>query len=102
VVIEFNAMLNLWDMVCKRIDWWDGTSYFGASITAMFNLARSKGYSLVYCDSNGVNLFFVRDDCVVTPFENMNNPHRLYRWPRYGGHPIDYKQRDYVCSIDLL
>ncbi len=36
--------------------------YFGASITALTNLANNKGYSLVGSNTAGNNLFFVRND----------------------------------------
>ena len=36
--------------------------YFGASLKALVNLAKRKGYIFVGCDSNGVNAFFVRED----------------------------------------
>jgi len=48
--------------------------YFGASITALTNLANAKGYSLVGSNMAGNNLFFVRNDqfgdlAVTTPGE---------------------------------
>ena len=48
--------------------------YYGASISAFTELASSKGYSLVYGNSNGNNVFFVRNDLlgdlkVMTPEE---------------------------------
>lgn len=36
--------------------------YFGASITALTDLAKSKGYSLVGSNTAGNNIFFVRND----------------------------------------
>lgn len=36
--------------------------YFGASITALTNLAAKKGYSLVGSNSTGANIFFVRNE----------------------------------------
>jgi hypothetical protein len=61
LVIEYNA--NFGPEESKVIPFnaayqWDGTKYFGASLRALFNLGRSKGYLLVY--SNGVNAFFVK------------------------------------------
>jgi hypothetical protein len=41
---------------------WDLTSYYGASLTVLERLGRTKGYSLVGCCLAGVNAFFVRDD----------------------------------------
>jgi hypothetical protein len=38
--------------------------YYGASITALTILARSRGYTLVAGNSAGNNIFFVRDDCL--------------------------------------
>jgi hypothetical protein len=40
-------------------DRWDGTNYFGASIHAYYLLGRKKGYSLVYAENSGTNLFFI-------------------------------------------
>ena len=39
---------------------WTGTDYFGASFQALRDMGASKGYTLVYADTRGVNLFFVR------------------------------------------
>lgn len=36
--------------------------YFGASLKALVNLAKRKGYIFVGCNKNGVNAFFVRSD----------------------------------------
>jgi hypothetical protein len=36
--------------------------YFGASLPALTDLAKQKGYALVGCCSNGANAFFVRKD----------------------------------------
>lgn len=38
--------------------------YWGASIAAFDHLAKQKGYSLVGSNTNGNNIFFVRDDVV--------------------------------------
>ena len=36
--------------------------YFGASLKALVNLGKKKGYSFVGCNKNGINAFFVRTD----------------------------------------
>jgi hypothetical protein len=36
--------------------------YFGASLKALVNLAKRKGYIFVGCNKNGANAFFVRSD----------------------------------------
>lgn len=113
VVIEYNAThLPHEDKIVKYdpYDMWDGTNYFGASILAFYNLAKKKGYSLVYADQNGVNLFFIRNDLVKDSpytFKNINNVEAIYMRPRYGsgprgGHPQDPWERKYVKSIDIL
>jgi hypothetical protein len=43
---------------------WNGTTYFGASLTSLTRLGREKGYTLVGTNSQGVHAFFVRDDLV--------------------------------------
>lgn len=43
--------------------------YSGGSLEALARLGRKKGYSLVCCDTNGVNSFFVRDDLMGGHFE---------------------------------
>jgi hypothetical protein len=40
---------------------WTYSKYFGATLSAMEKIARRKAYSLVYCESVGVNAFFVDD-----------------------------------------
>lgn len=85
IVIEFNSFFNAQeDKVIKYSadEAWDGTHYFGASILALFNLARSMGYSLVYEESEEVNLFFVRDDILKSKkinFKNVNDVAKIYR-----------------------
>lgn len=113
VVIEYNAThLPEEDKVVQHRPFFsgDGTNYFGASILAYYNLGRSKGYSLVYAEKAGVNLFFVRDDLIEKnglQFKNMNNVAKIYQYPKYGqgpngGHPRDPKEREYLSSYELL
>lgn len=61
---------------------WDGTDWYGASLTALTELGRAKGYRLVACDSRGTNAFFVREDLVAdlsTPATEV-----AYRPPVWG------------------
>ena len=60
VLIEYNAShFPNEDKVVKYLPYFcgDGTNYYGASILALYNLGRAKGYSLVYAENAGVNLF---------------------------------------------
>lgn len=111
VLIEYNAThLPDEDKVVKYRPFYvgDDTNYYGASLLALYRLGRAKGYSLVYAEANGVNLFFVRDDLLEkVSFKDVNQVEKLYRYPQYGkgpngGHPADYKQRAYLSSEELL
>ena len=65
VIIEVNGNLpaNAARVVpYNRSAVWDGTTYFGASVAAVAKLGGKYGYSLVYCESRGVNCFFVHNE----------------------------------------
>ncbi|HLF99944.1 MAG TPA: hypothetical protein VI916_05700 [Acidimicrobiia bacterium] len=44
----------------------------GASLAALTKLGKTKGYSLVGCDSMGANAFFVRSDQVKGPLKELD------------------------------
>ncbi len=85
VVIEFNSLFNFdYDKVIKYSanEAWDGSAYSGASILALFNLGRSLGYSLIYEESETINLFFIRDDILESSkikFKNVNDVAKIYK-----------------------
>lgn len=65
VVIEYNATIPPTESKAVKYDpnrVWNGTNYFGASLLALVNLGKSKGYYFIGHDSTEVNAFFVRDD----------------------------------------
>ncbi len=89
VIVEFNASLgpNLslavpYDPAFMRHEKHKSGFYCSASLTAFYKLAEKKGYSLIGCDSNGVNAFFIRKDCITenirqyTPQEAFR-PHKM-------------------------
>jgi FkbM family methyltransferase len=87
LVTEYNATLGPVDPLTvpyRAQRRWDHSNYFGASLAAMASLAHWRGLELVYCDSTGVNAFFVRRELleraglVAVPIE------RAYRAPAYG------------------
>ncbi len=101
VVIEYNSSIPPTEsrVVPYNPDAsWDGTNYFGASLLALRNLGLSKGYTLVGCDSRGVNAFFVKSDLIKRI--KINDIDQLYRSPQYGqlvnnvhiGHPPSDKK----------
>ncbi|MCB0804426.1 MAG: hypothetical protein KDC05_01435 [Bacteroidales bacterium] len=89
VIVEINSSLGPdrsmavpYDPAYLRHEKHPSGFYCSASLTAFNKLAEKKGYSLVGCDSNGVNAFFVRNDCMkgnlkkLTPQEAFR-PHRM-------------------------
>jgi hypothetical protein len=113
IVIEYNGThLPNEDKVVKYrpVYCGGGSNYFGASILAMYNLGVSKGYSLVYAESSGTNLFFIRNDILKEKnlvFKDMNQVEKIYRNPTYGtgpngGHKEDRLDNVYIPSTELL
>jgi hypothetical protein len=94
VVIEYNGLFRpdvRWVMKYNSKHVWNGvTGFFGASLKSLEILGKKKGYSLVGCNFQGSNAFFVRDDLVknkfLSPFtaENHFEPSRLHLVRRYG------------------
>lgn len=85
VIMEYNASVPPTESKVVKYEptrVWDGSNYFGASLLALTNLNKRKGYSLVHCESNGVNAFFVRDDCLAGLA--VLSPEEAYRPPTYG------------------
>ena len=88
VVIEYNASLGPkrsitvpYDRTFRRHEKHLSGFYCGASLAALEKLGIQKGYSLVCCDTSGVNAFFVRNDCVTSTLkaisvEDAYFPHR--------------------------
>lgn len=66
VVVEINSLLSFNDPLvqpyCEDSSAKSKSSFFGASLGALVNLGRSKGYHLIHVDLTGVNAFFVRSD----------------------------------------
>ncbi len=113
VVIAYNAMhLPTEDKVVKYRPYYcgDGSNYYGASILAFYHLGRSKGYSLIYADQSGGNLFFIRDDILLArdlKFKNINDVEKLYqnvipKDPLDGGERSNSLPIEYVSSTEIL
>jgi len=64
VIIEYNSGLDAREPLVQGPEpvEWQSSDYFGASLAALTELARAKGYSLAHLEQAGVNAFFVRDD----------------------------------------
>ena len=91
---------------------WDGSNYFGASLLSLNKLCNMYNYSLIYCDKNGVNSFFINNDIIRNKnleFKNIGDIQKIYRPAAYGngpngGHRADTKNRHFItfneaCNI---
>lgn len=57
--------------------------YYGASLAAFYYLLKDHGYRLVYCEDEGVNAFWVRDDLATKDLPALT-PGEAYKPPQYG------------------
>jgi hypothetical protein len=95
VIIEYNSIFRPgceFVVPYNATATWDGSSNFGASLSALYKLGLEKGYKLVACDFTGVNAFFVREDLIGDKFQGPFTPENHYEPPRYflyakNGHP---------------
>lgn len=70
---------------------WDNASkYYGASVCAFYCLAKRNNYTMVYCESAGVNCFWIRDDLVkqilkvnITIIKKILHPKHLFKKSRF-------------------
>jgi hypothetical protein len=87
VAIEYNANFPppaRWVMKENPNHRWDGTDYFGASLSSLAALGQEKGYALVGTNTLGVNAFFVRRDTAGDGMFVDADPEYHYSPPRYG------------------
>ena len=56
--------------------------YWGASLSAINDIAVGLGYGLIGTNSAGLNAFFVRDDLIKPPFHRAN-PEQAFNFPTY-------------------
>ena len=99
VIIEYNATFKPTESkVMKYIpnQVWDGTWNFGASLLALKKLGVEKGYTLIYCDSQGEDAFFLRNDLLKNHFK-IKTIEELYR-PSQRGAIVDGKYVGYPKS----
>ena len=85
---------------------WDGTNYFGASLYSLQKLGELYNYSLVCCDSRGVNCFFIHNDIVkkknivIDPIEKVYR--KGYGPGPNGGHRQDMQYRKYISFNEAI
>ena len=91
VVIEYNAAHpppERWVMAYDPHHRWDGTDYYGASLSSLAALGKELGYGLIGTDAKGVNAFFLERDLLHRPsrlrlgFPELT-PERAYHPPGF-------------------
>ena len=89
VVAEYNACFGAsrsltvdYDPAFSRFDHHPTGWYHGASLAALTNLADTKGYSLVGCESQGCNAFFVRKDLIQGELQELTPEEAFYPQPK--------------------
>jgi hypothetical protein len=91
MVVEYNSHIPPHEartVVYQHDGGWDGYSnYCGAGVAALAKLGASRGYTLVHCESHGVNCFFVRDDVLIGSATDTMSGHEAQdeQWRR----PVD-------------
>lgn len=107
IICEYNAT-HLPDkdkiVIYNKNGMWDGSNYFGVSLLSLYKLGKKYNYSLVYCNDNGVNSFFVHNDIIRNKnlqFKNIEDISKIYKPARYGkgpngGHIQDPYNRQYI------
>jgi hypothetical protein len=87
VCIEYNAKfpppVSKKPVFDSNYVWSNVSDYMGSSLTALTEVAKLKGYSLVATNVVGSNAFFVRNDLLGDCFVDNPTPELLYNPPRY-------------------
>jgi hypothetical protein len=96
VIIEYNATFGKekaltveYDPSFMRLEKHKSGYYHGASLKALEELGKEKGYHLIGCDSEGVNAIFIRNDINLGNLKTVTSEEAYY----------ELKVRSDVCSI---
>lgn len=73
--IKYDPNLHYGD-ICQK-----NPLYYGASLTALTKLAKTKGYILVACDSHGHDAFFVKKEVAEGKFIELSPEEAFYSNP---------------------
>jgi hypothetical protein len=80
---------------------WDaasGVAGYGASLTAMTRLARSKGYELIGCGLYSANGFYLRSDLVRRRFSGPHTPERYFN-PLWYDNIVSFPKRSRIGAV---
>jgi hypothetical protein len=83
---------------------WPGTEYHSGSVCAFYCLAKQNDYSVVYCESNAINCFMIRNDIIrdqlnlnVKLLQETLTPTFLQQKPNWKFHKTDKKWFEIKC-----
>ncbi|MAT49215.1 MAG: hypothetical protein CMA27_05240 [Euryarchaeota archaeon] len=78
-VVEYNSLLGVEKKYSvplvenfSRYEYHKSELVFGASLDALNYIAEQKNYSLVYCENNGVNAFFVNNKYINSEIKKID------------------------------
>jgi hypothetical protein len=79
LILEYNSVFGVdraisvpYDPMFQRSRAHYSNLYYGASLPALHNLATSRGYAFVGCNSAGNNAYFVRRDRMMDPVREIS------------------------------
>jgi Methyltransferase FkbM domain len=104
VVVEINSAFPPPEKKVVKYNenqFWDGTNYYGASLSAFCELAKSKNYILIGTDSRQLNAYFVHKS--VGHLFKEETPENVWFTPNWA-HPNSNKKMlnlDEIKSIDI-
>jgi FkbM family methyltransferase len=112
LVMEYNATVGPVEPLTVRYRprrVWDHSNHFGASLAALTMLASHRGLDLVYCDSVGVNAYFVARSALADAGLVAVPVTEAYRPPQFGllspvgefrGHEPSTRRFVHLASVD--
>jgi hypothetical protein len=88
----------------KTLTFWDGSNFHGGSVCAFHCLAQRFNYSVVYCETAGVNCFWIRNDLLSSRLgvetnliQKIINPQLLYKKPKFVYRSTNYVWHQIKC-----
>lgn len=112
IIVEYNSTpLANEDkiIIYNSTQMWDYTNYFGASLLSYNKLLNKHNYTLVYCNKNGVNAFYINNKFInqINKILHAGNINEIYRPGNYnsgpnGGHPQDPHDRKYITYDEAI
>jgi len=82
---------------------WDGSSWWGCSALAWCNLLRPRGYSLLYIESTGANMFFVKKELIPEDtFEHVDDLEFLLSQVTPPVYKLDTLNRSFITTEEAI